>query len=135
MYYKCNERHLFIFVAAKLLKKYYDVLWKSFPADIDATIKKIDVFHQTNNTYPYNYFKIAPDISSANQRILDTFIIVWYKSDNVKGLITFLSIISTIIGDSVAMRNFQKGKIISKCERYKSVIMSIVHHFFGKILL
>jgi len=105
---QCSELHLF--VVSNLLKKYYNALLKSFPADLDYTIRKIDDFHMTANTYPYGYFKQAPDISSANQRILDSFLIIWSKANSAKGLLTFMSIMITIIGNSAVTRNLSKGK-------------------------
>jgi len=106
--------YYFTFAVSTLLKKHYDVLLKSFPTDIDATIKKIDLLHMKSNAYPYSYFKMAPDILCVNQRILDMFILILFRPNYEKGIFAFVSMIITIIGDTVVTRNFEKGMFILK---------------------
>ena len=65
-----------------------------------------------SNAYPYSYFKMAPDISCANQRILEMFMIILFRPNYEKGIFTFVSMIITIIGDTVETRNFERGTFI-----------------------
>ena len=93
----------------KVLKRYYDSLWRSFPQDPNIVRERCRTDLTPTKPLPLDH-EVGLDFQVRNKSILDHLITTFVLSNGTCSPFSFCMVLNTIIGKNDITRNLERGR-------------------------